>query len=52
MLGYSWMGQSAADALPESQVQLFVIDGLAHIDFRRKAHNVPQLLGLTVIYYE
>ena len=31
--------------LPESQVQLFVIDGLAHVDFRPKAHDVPQLLG-------
>jgi alpha-beta hydrolase superfamily lysophospholipase len=34
-----------ADALPESQVQLFIIDGLAHVDFRPKAHDVPQLLG-------
>jgi pimeloyl-ACP methyl ester carboxylesterase len=33
-----------ADALPESQVQLFIIDGLAHVDFRPKAHDVPQLL--------
>ena len=33
-----------ADALPESQVQLFLIDGLAHVDFRPKAHDVPQLL--------
>ena len=34
-----------ANALPASQVQLFVIDGLAHVDFRPKAHDVPQLLG-------
>jgi len=34
-----------ADALPESQVQLFLIDGLAHVDLRPKAHDVPQLLG-------
>jgi alpha-beta hydrolase superfamily lysophospholipase len=34
-----------ADALPESQVQLFIIDGLAHVDLRPKAHDVPQLIG-------
>ncbi len=34
-----------AGALPESQAQLFLIDGLAHVDFRPKAHDVPQLLG-------
>jgi len=34
-----------AGALPESQVQLFLIDGLAHVDFRPKARDVPQLLG-------
>ena len=34
-----------AGALPASQVQLFLIDGLAHVDFRPKAHDVPQLLG-------
>lgn len=34
-----------ADALPENQVQLFIIDGLAHVDFRPMAHDVPQLLG-------
>jgi pimeloyl-ACP methyl ester carboxylesterase len=34
-----------AAALPEGQVQLFLIDGLAHVDFRPKAHDVPQLLG-------
>jgi dienelactone hydrolase len=33
-----------AGALPESQVQLFIIDGLAHVDFRPKTHDVPQLL--------
>jgi len=34
-----------ADALPANQVQLFVIDGLAHVDLRPQAHDVPQLLG-------
>ena len=34
-----------AGALPESQAQLFIIDGLAHVDFRPKKHDVPQLLG-------
>jgi dienelactone hydrolase len=34
-----------ANALPASQVQLFLIDGLAHVDLRPKAHDVPQLLG-------
>jgi acetyl esterase/lipase len=34
-----------ADALPAGQAQLFLIDGLAHVDFRPKAHDVPQLLG-------
>jgi len=34
-----------ADSLPANQVQLFIIDGLAHVDFRPKAHDVPQLLG-------
>ena len=34
-----------ADVLPANQVQLFVIDGLAHVDFRPKVHDVPQLLG-------
>jgi dienelactone hydrolase len=33
-----------AGALPESQVQLFLVDGLAHVNFRPKAHDVPQLL--------
>ena len=33
-----------ADALPANQVQLFVIDGLAHVDLRPQAHDVPQLL--------
>ena len=33
-----------ADALPDGQAQLFLIDGLAHVDFRPKAHDVPQLL--------
>lgn len=34
-----------ADALPANQVQLFLIDGLAHVDLRPKAHDVPQLLS-------
>jgi len=34
-----------ADALPANQVQLFVIDGLAHVDLKPKARDVPQLLG-------
>jgi len=34
-----------AEALPAGQAQLFLIDGLAHVDFRPKAHDVPQLLG-------
>ena len=34
-----------ADALPADQVQLFLIDGLAHVDLKPKPHDVPQLLG-------
>jgi acetyl esterase/lipase len=34
-----------AGALPKRQAQLFIIDGLAHVDFRPKKHDVPQLLG-------
>ena len=34
-----------ADALPATQVQLFIIDGLAHVDLRPKAHDIPKLLG-------
>jgi len=34
-----------ADALPASQARLFLIDGLAHVNLRPKAHDVPQLLG-------
>jgi fermentation-respiration switch protein FrsA (DUF1100 family) len=34
-----------AAALPENQVQLFLVDGLAHVNFWPKAHDVPQLLG-------
>ncbi len=34
-----------ANALPAGQAQLFLIDGLAHVDFRPKAHDVPQLLA-------
>ena len=33
-----------AHALPSSQVRLFLIDGLAHVDFRPKPHDVPQVL--------
>jgi pimeloyl-ACP methyl ester carboxylesterase len=34
-----------ANALPEDQVELFLVDGLAHVNFRPQAHDVPQLLG-------
>ena len=34
-----------AGAVPAGQVQLFIIDGLAHVDLRPKAHDVPQLLA-------
>lgn len=34
-----------ANALPEGKAQLIIIDGLAHVDFRPKAHDVPQLLA-------
>ncbi|NNJ94852.1 MAG: hypothetical protein HKP57_08935, partial [Halobacteria archaeon] len=34
-----------ADALPASQARLFLIDGLAHVNLRPKAHDIPQLLG-------
>ena len=33
-----------ANALPADQVQLFLIDGLAHVNLRPKAHDIPQLL--------
>jgi acetyl esterase/lipase len=33
-----------ASALAEGQAKLFVIEGLAHVDFRPKARDVPQLL--------
>jgi pimeloyl-ACP methyl ester carboxylesterase len=33
-----------AGALPASQARLFLIDGLAHVNLRPKAHDVPQLL--------
>jgi pimeloyl-ACP methyl ester carboxylesterase len=33
-----------ASALPEGQARLFLIDGLAHVDFRPKPRDVPQLL--------
>lgn len=35
-----------AHALPAGQAQLFLVDGLAHVDFRPEPHDVPQLLGL------
>lgn len=34
-----------AGALPANQAQLFIIDGLAHVDFRPQAQDVPQLLN-------
>ena len=34
-----------ASALPAHQVQLFLIDGLAHVNLRPKAHDIPQLLA-------
>lgn len=34
-----------AGALSASQVQLFLIDGLAHVDLRPQAQDIPQLLG-------
>lgn len=33
-----------AEALPADRVQLFLIDGLAHVDFRPQAQDIPQLL--------
>ena len=35
-----------AQALPPDQVQLFVIDGLAHVDLRPEPQDLPQLLGI------
>ena len=32
-------------ALPEGQSQLFLIDGLAHVNLAPKAHDIPQLLA-------
>jgi pimeloyl-ACP methyl ester carboxylesterase len=32
-------------ALPEGQAQLFLIDGLAHVNLAPKAHDIPQLLA-------
>jgi fermentation-respiration switch protein FrsA (DUF1100 family) len=34
-----------ANALPEGQAQLFLIDGLAHVDLMPAAHDIPQLLA-------
>jgi dienelactone hydrolase len=34
-----------AAALPAGRSRLFLIDGLAHVDFRPKARDIPQLLG-------
>ena len=35
-----------AKALHPDRVRLFIIDGLAHVDFKPKAQDVPQLLGI------
>jgi pimeloyl-ACP methyl ester carboxylesterase len=34
-----------AQALPEGQARLFLIDGLAHVDLKPEAHDVPQLIA-------
>jgi pimeloyl-ACP methyl ester carboxylesterase len=34
-----------SQALPAGQAQLFLIDGLAHVDLRPKAHDIPQLIA-------
>jgi pimeloyl-ACP methyl ester carboxylesterase len=34
-----------ASALPAGQVQLYLIDGLAHVDLKPQAQDVPQLLA-------
>jgi pimeloyl-ACP methyl ester carboxylesterase len=34
-----------SQALPAGQAQLFLIDGLAHVDLSPKAHDIPQLIA-------
>ena len=34
-----------SQALPKGQAQLFLIDGLAHVDLKPKAHDIPQLIA-------
>ncbi|MEN8107294.1 MAG: alpha/beta fold hydrolase [Pseudomonadota bacterium] len=34
-----------AHALPTGQAQLFLIDGLAHVDLKPQSHDIPQLLA-------
>ena len=34
-----------SQALPEGQAQLFLIDGLAHVDLKPKAQDIPQLIA-------
>mgnify|MGYP001812209200 FL=1 len=34
-----------AQTLPEGQAQLFLIDGLAHVDLNPKPHDMPQLMA-------
>ena len=34
-----------SQALPAGQAQLFLIDGLAHVDLKPKAHDLPQLVA-------
>ncbi len=34
-----------SQALPAGQAQLFLIDGLAHVDLKPKAHDMPQLVA-------
>ena len=35
-----------ARALPPAQVELFLIDGFAHVDVQLKRRDIPQLLGV------
>jgi len=34
-----------ANALPKGQAQLYLIDGLAHVDLKPATHDIPQLLA-------
>ena len=34
-----------AQALPEGQARLFLIDGLAHVNLKPQAHDIPQLIA-------